>query len=77
MSVVYVCSSPVDLLGLLNWRSNSQNIKHNLKKLMEVDGGEIVKVCPYVLYVQSHTYTVSLVHQPPLNQLEIQNLVST
>ena len=35
---------PVDLLGLLNWRSNSQNIKHNLKKLMEVDGGEIVKV---------------------------------
>lgn len=41
---------PVDLLGLLNWRSNSQNIKHNLKKLMEVDGGEIVKVCLY-----SHT----------------------
>lgn len=34
----------VDLLGLLNWRSNSQNIGHNLKKLMDVAGGEIVKV---------------------------------
>ncbi|XP_078522728.1 dedicator of cytokinesis protein 5 [Lissotriton helveticus] len=33
----------VDLLGLLNWRSNSQNITHNLRKLMDVDGGEIVK----------------------------------
>lgn len=37
-------SLPVDLLGLLNWRSNSHNIAHNLRKLMEVEGGEIVKV---------------------------------
>ncbi|XP_043939090.1 dedicator of cytokinesis protein 5 [Protopterus annectens] len=33
----------VDLLGLLNWRSNPQNIAQNLRKLMEVDGSEIVK----------------------------------
>ncbi|OXB74830.1 UNVERIFIED_CONTAM: hypothetical protein H355_000090 [Colinus virginianus] len=38
-----VLSLLVDLLGLLNWRSNSQNIAHNLRKLMEVEGGEIVK----------------------------------
>ncbi|KAG2469457.1 DOCK5 protein, partial [Polypterus senegalus] len=33
----------VDLLGLLNWRSNPQNLEQTLQRLMEVDGGEIVK----------------------------------
>ncbi|KAL6458640.1 hypothetical protein MHYP_G00321120 [Metynnis hypsauchen] len=33
----------VDLLGLLNWRSNPDKLEENLQRLMEVDGGEIVK----------------------------------
>lgn len=37
---------PVDLLGLLNWRSNPEDLDQNLQRLMEVEGGEIVKVSP-------------------------------
>ncbi|XP_072561850.1 dedicator of cytokinesis protein 5 isoform X1 [Paramormyrops kingsleyae] len=33
----------VDLLGLLNWRSNPQDLEQILQRLMEVEGGEIVK----------------------------------
>ncbi|CAL8347289.1 unnamed protein product [Lota lota] len=33
----------VDLLGLLNWRSHPENLEQNLQRLMEVEGGEIVK----------------------------------
>ncbi|XP_024118081.2 dedicator of cytokinesis protein 1 [Oryzias melastigma] len=33
----------VDLLGLLNWRSNSEDLDKILQRLMEVEGGEIVK----------------------------------
>uniref|UniRef100_A0A3B5MA08 Dedicator of cytokinesis 5 n=1 Tax=Xiphophorus couchianus TaxID=32473 RepID=A0A3B5MA08_9TELE len=33
----------VDLLGLLNWRSNSHDLVQILQRLMEVEGGEIVK----------------------------------
>ncbi|XP_029018297.1 dedicator of cytokinesis protein 5 isoform X1 [Betta splendens] len=33
----------VDLLGLLNWRSNSAGLDQILQRLMEVEGGEIVK----------------------------------
>ncbi|XP_071389833.1 dedicator of cytokinesis protein 5 isoform X1 [Centroberyx affinis] len=33
----------VDLLGLLNWRSNPEDLDQNLQRLMEVEGGEIVK----------------------------------
>uniref|UniRef100_A0A673YR28 Dedicator of cytokinesis 5 n=1 Tax=Salmo trutta TaxID=8032 RepID=A0A673YR28_SALTR len=33
----------VDLLGLLNWRSNPEQLDQNLQRLMEVEGGEIVK----------------------------------
>ncbi|KAM6954210.1 dedicator of cytokinesis protein 5 [Aplochiton taeniatus] len=33
----------VDLLGLLNWRSNPEELIQNLQGLMEVEGGEIVK----------------------------------
>ncbi|KAG5840634.1 hypothetical protein ANANG_G00190820 [Anguilla anguilla] len=33
----------VDLLGLLNWRSNPGELDQNLQRLMEVEGGEIVK----------------------------------
>lgn len=35
---------PVDLLGLLNWRSNPEDLEQILQRLMEVEGGEIVKV---------------------------------
>uniref|UniRef100_A0A8C6MCI1 Dedicator of cytokinesis 5 n=1 Tax=Nothobranchius furzeri TaxID=105023 RepID=A0A8C6MCI1_NOTFU len=33
----------VDLLGLLNWRSNPEDLQQILQRLMEVEGGEIVK----------------------------------
>uniref|UniRef100_A0A671X5M8 Dedicator of cytokinesis 5 n=1 Tax=Sparus aurata TaxID=8175 RepID=A0A671X5M8_SPAAU len=33
----------VDLLGLLNWRSNPEDLDQSLQRLMEVEGGEIVK----------------------------------
>ncbi|RLW02248.1 hypothetical protein DV515_00007474 [Chloebia gouldiae] len=35
---------PIDLLGLLKWRSNTSLLHQNLKQLMKVDGGEVVKV---------------------------------
>ncbi|XP_075063292.1 dedicator of cytokinesis protein 5 [Mixophyes fleayi] len=42
-----ICSTKltqnVDLLGLLNWRSNPKPISQALRNLMEVDGGEIMK----------------------------------
>uniref|UniRef100_A0AAX7UM71 Dedicator of cytokinesis 5 n=1 Tax=Astatotilapia calliptera TaxID=8154 RepID=A0AAX7UM71_ASTCA len=33
----------VDLLGLLNWRSNTEDLDQILQRLMEVEGSEIVK----------------------------------
>ncbi|XP_057212417.1 dedicator of cytokinesis protein 5 [Triplophysa rosa] len=33
----------VDLLGLLNWRSNTERLEEILQKLMAVEGGEIIK----------------------------------
>lgn len=35
---------PVDLLGLLKWRSNTSLLQQNLRQLMKVEGGEVVKV---------------------------------
>ncbi|XP_030629626.1 dedicator of cytokinesis protein 1 [Chanos chanos] len=42
-----VCSTKltqnVDLLGLLKWRSNTSLLQQNLRQLMKVNGGEVVK----------------------------------
>uniref|UniRef100_A0A8C2AW29 Dedicator of cytokinesis 5 n=1 Tax=Cyprinus carpio TaxID=7962 RepID=A0A8C2AW29_CYPCA len=38
-----ISSDSVDLLGLLNWRSNTERLEEILQKLMEVEGGEIIK----------------------------------
>lgn len=39
-----LASVSVDLLGLLKWRSNTNLLQQNLRQLMKVDGGEVVKV---------------------------------
>lgn len=39
-----LCLPTVDLLGLLKWRSNTSLLQQNLRQLMKVDGGEVVKV---------------------------------
>lgn len=40
---------PVNLLGLLKWRSKPSLLCGNLQKLMNVDGGEVIKVQPAFL----------------------------
>ncbi|KAL0616847.1 Dedicator of cytokinesis protein 1 [Plecturocebus cupreus] len=38
-----VVGTTMDLLGLLKWRSNTSLLQQNLRQLMKVDGGEVVK----------------------------------
>jgi len=57
----FIIISPVDLLGLLNWRSNPENLEQILQRLMGVEGGEIVKVSPHVCCIKTH-YSVSCLH---------------
>jgi dedicator of cytokinesis protein 1 len=45
----FFCYVEVDLLGLLNWQTNQENIKSCLKALLNVDGEEVVKFLQDIL----------------------------
>ena len=54
---------PVNLMGLLKWRENPKELESYLRRFMEVDGEEIVKVRARIRFWKSIKTVLGFVYQ--------------